>query len=277
MGLTGTQRKYLRQEIERVLGSDLNKLRRILTENEEQFGMNLFNKINTNTSFENIAFNLIEELEKIKRIDNFIKVVREDEKCPNFAKSLSDNENNNSPNSSEEEMPSNQSGTQEIEGESQPKTNLDPLKNLLKQKKWIEADIETRKLLLDSIGHPKFVNEENFQNIKCDLLRGIDKLWREESKGRFGFSVQKKIWENINNRYSSFKKQRLIINRFGAEVGWYDNDIDKWLDVPKTNQDIECKTEGFWPTPPPSIISVDTIGKDLIPCLMKKLESCKFP
>ena len=155
--------------------------------------------------------------------------------------------------------------------------DLDDLKNLLKQEKWIEADIETRKLLIDSIGNPKFVNEENFQNIKCDLLRGIDKLWREESKGRFGFSVQKEIWENINNRYSSFKKQRLIINRFGAEVGWYDNDIDEWLDVPKTNQDIECKTEGFWPTPPPSIISVDTIGKDLIPCLMKKLESCDFP
>ena len=86
MGLTGKQRKDLRKEIERVL--DKHKLRRILIENEEQFGINLFNRINTSTSFDNIAFNVIEELEKIQRIDNFIKVVREDENCPNFARNI---------------------------------------------------------------------------------------------------------------------------------------------------------------------------------------------
>ncbi len=248
MGLTDDQKQYFYGEIQRVF-PDEEYLKIIFIDNEGKFGKNFYNDIDGKNYRNKLTF-LTRKLQNKDFLYSFIEVVKN--QYPNFAQHL-------------------------IEPESQPKTNLDPLKNLLKQKKWIEADIETRKLLIDSIGNPKFVNEENFQNIKCDLLRGIDKLWREESKGRFGFSVQKEIWENINNRYSSFKKQRLIINRFGAEVGWYDNDIDEWLDVPKTNQDIECKTEGFWPTPPPSIISVDTIGKDLIPCLMKKLESCDFP
>ena len=248
MDLTDDQKQYFYGEIQRVF-PDEEYLKIIFIDNEGKFGKNFYNDIDGKTYRNKLTF-LTRKLQNKDFLYSFIEVVKN--QYPNFAQHL-------------------------IEPESQPKTNLDPLKNLLKQKKWIEADIETRKLLIDSIGNPKFVNEENFQNIKCDLLRGIDKLWREESKGRFGFSVQKEIWENINNRYSSFKKQRLIIKRFGAEVGWYDNDIDKWLDVPKTNQDIECKTEGFWPTPPPSIISVDTIGKDLIPCLMKKLESCDFP
>jgi hypothetical protein len=284
MELTGKQRKYLRQEIQRVL--DKHKLRRILRENQEKLNRILYDQLPSDTAFQEQAVNLIEELENRELIYVFIEVVREDENCSNFAQSLSDNENNNSPNSSEDKIPSNQSGTEVIEGESQPNANLDDLddlKNLLKQEKWIEADIETRKLLLDSIGNPKFVNEENFQNIKCDLLRGIDKLWREESKGRFGFSVQKEIWEDIKKSYSSVKEEELI-ERFGIKVGWYDEDRYEWLDIHsiklyddiRFQEKVEYKAKGCLPTLPRSNYYRKKIQANLIPYFMKKLKSCNF-
>ena len=277
--LTGQQRKDLRKEIERVL--DKHKLRRILRENQEKLNGFLYDQLPSDTAFQEQAFKLIEELENRELIYVFIEVVREDENCSNFAQSLSDNENNNSPNSSEDKIPFNQSGTEVIEGESQPNANLDDLddlKNLLKQEKWIEADIETRKLLLDSIGNPKFVNEENFQNIKCDLLRGIDKLWREESKGRFGFSVQKEIWKDIKTSYSFLKKEELI-ERFGIEVGWYDGYREEWIDIHsikrspdiRLQEKVEDKAKGCLPTLHLSRPWSHKIAANLIPCLMKKL------
>jgi GUN4-like len=47
----------------------------------------------------------------------------------------------------------------------------------------------------------------------CPQLKEIDELWKEASKGKLGFSVQKKIWENARG-YQNF------INT----VGWLNSD-----------------------------------------------------
>ncbi len=40
----------------------------------------------------------------------------------------------------------------------------------------------------------------------CEDLRTIDQLWVKYSNGRFGFSVQKRIWHSIGgNKYADYK------------------------------------------------------------------------
>ena len=57
-------------------------------------------------------------------------------------------------------------------------------------------------------------------------LNEIDGLWVKYSEGRFGFSIQKFIWESIGGkpdaRYDTMKK-------FGKRVGWY-SESDDWRD-----------------------------------------------
>ncbi|MBW4592221.1 MAG: GUN4 domain-containing protein [Brasilonema angustatum HA4187-MV1] len=48
------------------------------------------------------------------------------------------------------------------------------------------------------------------ENFPCTDLRTIDQLWVKYSGGRFGFSVQKRIWERVGEDYE----------KFGDRVGW---------------------------------------------------------
>ena len=83
MGLTDKQRKYLREEIERVLDEDT--LRMILIENEEIFGNNFYNRI-SGSSYRNKLTFLIIELKNRELINDFIEVVQNE--YPNFARDL---------------------------------------------------------------------------------------------------------------------------------------------------------------------------------------------
>ncbi|GAB1541890.1 hypothetical protein NUACC21_45630 [Scytonema sp. NUACC21] len=93
------------------------------------------------------------------------------------------------------------------------------LRNLLKAEQWFEADEETLVLLLKASGGKKELNIESIENLRCTDLRTIDQLWVKYSSGRFGFSVQKRIWESVGQDYE----------KFGDRVGWR-NSSEKWLE-----------------------------------------------
>ncbi|MEH2424372.1 MAG: GUN4 domain-containing protein [Nostoc sp.] len=60
------------------------------------------------------------------------------------------------------------------------------------------------------------------ENFPCTDLRTIDQLWVKYSNGRFGFSVQKRIWESVGKDYG----------KFGDRVGWRKWRtvvVDKWF------------------------------------------------
>jgi len=40
---------------------------------------------------------------------------------------------------------------------------------------------------------------EDIDNFPCEDLRTIDQLWVKYSNGRFGFSVQKRIYQSLGN------------------------------------------------------------------------------
>ncbi|NEP04416.1 MAG: GUN4 domain-containing protein [Okeania sp. SIO2G4] len=56
------------------------------------------------------------------------------------------------------------------------------------------------------------------------IFREIDQLWIKYSDGKFGFSVQKKIYQSLLGRKESYKE---LWEAFGNEVGWRKG--GKWL------------------------------------------------
>ncbi len=107
------------------------------------------------------------------------------------------------------------------------------LRDLLAAKKWKEADQETRRVILAVAKKEKkgFLLVKDISNFPCEDLRTIDKLWIKYSNGRFGFSVQKRIYESLveqyKNRYYGWKSFLVdyewggdIFRAFGDKVGW---------------------------------------------------------
>ncbi|XP_073013288.1 tetrapyrrole-binding protein, chloroplastic [Typha latifolia] len=93
-------------------------------------------------------------------------------------------------------------------------TSLDLLAHHLSSADYRQADEETRRLLIALAGDAAqkrgyvFFSEVKF--ISADDLRAIDRLWRANSGGRFGYSVQRRLWE----------KARRDFTRFFIRVGW---------------------------------------------------------
>jgi serine/threonine-protein kinase len=95
------------------------------------------------------------------------------------------------------------------------------LRDLLAAKKWQEADQETGERMLEVAGR----QEEGFlspygdiDRFPCEDLGIIDQLWVKYSNGRFGFSVQKRIWESVNRDWAKFCKCVGWINHKGEEL-----------------------------------------------------------
>ena len=86
------------------------------------------------------------------------------------------------------------------------------LRELLAFKNWRGADKETAALIIKVAGREKegSVTVKNIEKFPCEDLRTIDQLWVKYSKGRFGFSVQKRIWQDA----------KLNLETFGGSVGW---------------------------------------------------------
>ncbi|XP_078150170.1 protein GENOMES UNCOUPLED 4 [Carex rostrata] len=93
-----------------------------------------------------------------------------------------------------------------------PSLNL--LERHLSSENYRQADEVTRRLIIDLAGEAAqkrgYVFFTEVQFISSDDLREIDRLWRTYSRGRFGYSVQKRLWE----------KSRRDFTRFFIRVGW---------------------------------------------------------
>ncbi|ARV58785.1 hypothetical protein BZZ01_09155 [Nostocales cyanobacterium HT-58-2] len=95
-----------------------------------------------------------------------------------------------------------------------------PLRDLLQAGHWKEADKETFTVMLKAVGKENgFLDDESMKFFPCTDLCTIDKLWARYSKERFGFSVQKHIWQSVDKDYE----------QFGNLVGWRMN--RKWTGI----------------------------------------------
>lgn len=62
-------------------------------------------------------------------------------------------------------------------------------------------------------------DRKSLDNFPCDDLRTIDQLWVKYSQGRFGFSVQKKIWLELGGKVN-YKGDYETEEKLGNRVGW---------------------------------------------------------
>jgi hypothetical protein len=95
-----------------------------------------------------------------------------------------------------------------------PSVSIRGLEQLLEEKQWEEADKETSWLLrLASETELKIEPTLNtVDHLPCADLQAMDRLWIQYSQGRFGFSVQRQIYDHVVHD-GGFKKTLDIINR----------------------------------------------------------------
>ncbi len=95
------------------------------------------------------------------------------------------------------------------------------LRNFLAGGQWKEADQETIAIML-RIGDREakdWLREEDIENFPGTDLHTIDQLWVKYSKGRFGFSIQKEIWESFGGTKNAHYK---IYCNTCDQIGWRD-------------------------------------------------------
>lgn len=111
------------------------------------------------------------------------------------------------------------------------------LRDFLKAGCWREADEETLAVMLAVSGREEegWLDSESIENFPCTDLRTIDQLWIKYSDGRFGFSVQKRIWDSVGKDYG----------KFGDCVGWS-----------KDREWIRCDDVTFDTTAPPGHLPI---------------------
>jgi eukaryotic-like serine/threonine-protein kinase len=120
------------------------------------------------------------------------------------------------------------------------------LRDLLKAEKWKEADEETTRVMLAVAKREEegCLYSEHIDNFPCEDLRTIDQLWVKYSDGKFGFSVQKRIYNGLGGTREYNHK---IWEKFGDKVGWrkgggwlYYKDITFDRKSPEGNLPIEA-------------------------------------
>ena len=96
--------------------------------------------------------------------------------------------------------------------------NYTQLETYLQNKEWKKADEETDKLILKIANEPSELDTESIQKFPCKALQKIDRLWSENSNGRFGFTPQKQTYLATGNEFNNPAES--IYEKFGDRVGW---------------------------------------------------------
>ena len=87
------------------------------------------------------------------------------------------------------------------------------LEYFLSENKWFEADRETSSVMLRATGREMdgWLDDQSLSNFSLTDLRIINELWLKYSGGRFGFSLQQRIFEGLSKK---------SLDAFGDAVGW---------------------------------------------------------
>jgi GUN4-like/NACHT domain len=99
------------------------------------------------------------------------------------------------------------------------------LETFMQEGKWREADIENYRLMIQTCGKDYGENftRRDLETFPCwDLLR-LDGLWVQYSGGKFGFSVQKPIWESCGSPkgYDLTDDEYAQWLAYATRCGWY--------------------------------------------------------
>lgn len=117
------------------------------------------------------------------------------------------------------------------------------LEELLQNQQWKEADQETYRLMITIVGRTEgdYFRDKDLKTFPCEDLQTLDRLWIKYSKGKWGFSVQKRIWEECGSPkiYGNDWK------KFGERVGWRKK--GHWLEHKQLTLDLKKTSDGEFP------------------------------
>jgi hypothetical protein len=140
---------------------------------------------------------------------------------------------------------------QQIELKSDVGMDYRQLQNYLKAENWKEADMETYRVML-AVAKREIKGDldvKSIDNFPCADLCTIDQLWVKYSDGKFGFSVQKRIYQGLGGTTNYDQK---IWYAWADKVVW--KTASSWLYTkrfyPIMNFTYDIKApEGHLPTP----------------------------
>ncbi|MGL4499388.1 MAG: 30S ribosomal protein S2 [Planktothrix sp.] len=107
-----------------------------------------------------------------------------------------------------------------------PTGNYPHLKSLLEEGEWKAADLETKRVMLEVTNRVKegWFDEKSIKSFPGEELSNLNNLWIKYSDGRFGFSVQKRIYQELGGT-DEYNEE--IWSKFAEKVGW--NKAGNWL------------------------------------------------
>ncbi|MEB3312866.1 MAG: GUN4 domain-containing protein [Cyanobacteriota bacterium] len=128
------------------------------------------------------------------------------------------------------------------------------LQNLLKTGKLREADEETLGVILQQAGTSdrEELTPEAVKRFSCSVLRVIDRLWITYTGGRFGFSVQRRVYQEVGGSLeTALAQDGALLRKLGDQVGWRQDDQWKTLDQATYTLDdpVGCYPVLWWDSP----------------------------
>lgn len=127
------------------------------------------------------------------------------------------------------------------------------LRDYLAAEQFKQADQETTRVMLEVAGHRSqdTVTPEDAMQFPCSVLQLIDHLWLKYSNGRFGFSVQTRIYTELGGTDDISRIDMDILHATGDRLGVRAN--GEWLEYDQLNFSLEapegCFPAGWWDSP----------------------------
>ncbi|MCY6488680.1 GUN4 domain-containing protein [Leptolyngbya sp. GGD] len=130
------------------------------------------------------------------------------------------------------------------------------LEELLRTQQWKAADYETYRLMITTVGKEEgqWFDRADLENFPCEDLRILNQLWVKYSNSKWGFSVQKRIWQECGSpmEYNDAWEE------FGDLIGWRKG--GDWLRSEKLTYDLKKSLTGELPRLSRSGWMVDVLG-----------------
>ncbi|MGC1310172.1 MAG: GUN4 domain-containing protein [Phormidesmis sp.] len=125
--------------------------------------------------------------------------------------------------------------------------DVSALRSHLQAQDWQAADQETRRILQSYVHRDNDIFGSPLPTlIPAEVMQTLDQLWSEASDGKFGFSVQAKIWEELRSQTPD--DTNIVTKAFGDRVGWTRRVPDEnyifsspdWLTEPELTYSLEA-------------------------------------
>ncbi|MEA5533100.1 GUN4 domain-containing protein [Crocosphaera sp. XPORK-15E] len=127
----------------------------------------------------------------------------------------------------QQQIPKKNPKIEEIELKSEKGIDYTKLRDFLAEGKWREANQETANVMLQAANRvsERWLRIEDIDNFPCEDLSTVDQLWVHYSQGKFGFSVQKKIY--VDDLGGTKEHNEEIWQQFCDRVGWTKTIVNK--------------------------------------------------